>query len=322
MIIAKDQWDLGHLRQHLQFAVDLEMWTIPFYMSAMFSIIDRSSEAFQLIQSVVNQEMLHVQLVSNVCNAYGHRPTFPAPVYEGEKIPHLDFALDTPDPRTTYHPSSAEIGPLDELRINSMCLIEYPEYDTGHEPDLRDTVSEYGSIGEFYDAVEFGARQLAADIQGGVNQIDMFSAFYRNMPKLTVEASGKSAYAQVALLIDAIRDQGEGRKKNELIEKAFQNTADDSCPELSHFDKFEKIRDEKTFPPTYPLKETSEYTQDDKELRKILVVNFTALRASLDKLFAGQDAENFEALMVTIGGNITNCWKNGVLPKFSRCEIQ
>ena len=311
------QWDLKHLRRHLQYAVDLEFWTIPFYMSAMFSIIDRSSMAFQLVQSVVNQEMLHLQLASNVCNVYGHSPTFPAPVYKGDTVPHLKFTLDPKDPRKLFHPASAEIGPLDERRLNSMCLIEYPEYDTGRVPDLHENVREYGSIGEFYDAVEFGAKQLAEHIHGGVNQIDLFSAFYRNMPKLTVEESGERAFAQVALLIDAIRDQGEGRKSTEQIKKAFRNTADDSKPKESHFEKFYQILNAGERPPIYRLKDESEYTEDDKALQQILVNNFAELRSILGTLFAGKNPEKFESLMVTIGGNITNCWKNGVLPKFS-----
>jgi hypothetical protein len=31
---------------HLQAAVDLELWTIPFYMAAMYSIQDPATDAF------------------------------------------------------------------------------------------------------------------------------------------------------------------------------------------------------------------------------------------------------------------------------------
>ena len=76
MKLRDDQWDRGHLHSHLQAAAELEAWTIPYYMAAMFSIVDRSSDAYQLIQSVVHQEMLHLQLVANVANAYGYSPVF------------------------------------------------------------------------------------------------------------------------------------------------------------------------------------------------------------------------------------------------------
>jgi len=316
MRLERQEWNLKHLHTHLQYAVDLEVWTIPFYMSALYSIQDRSNPVFELIQSVVNQEMLHVQLAANVSNAYGLSPKFsPPPVYEGLNIPHLNFRLDKPDPRESFHPFSAGIGPLDELRINSMCLIEIPQNQTHEPPEYRDTVTEYGSIGEFYDAVEFGAKQLEGDIRGGSHQFDLFSAFYRNLPKLTVEDSGAKAFPQVALLLDTIRDQGEGRKSKDLVAQAFRNTADDSNPDLSHFDKFMQIR--KELPATYPLKAAAEVTDRDRALQQILVDNFTTLRNALEALFAGRRPDYFEPLMVTIGGNITNCWKHGVLPKFS-----
>lgn len=318
MKLAEDAWNVGHLRDHLQAAAELEAWTIPYYMAAMFSIVDRSSEAYQLVQSVVHQEMLHVQLVANIANAYGLSPrfgpgTFP---YEGTKIPHLDFALDRNDPIKLFSPYSAEIGPLDELRINGMCLIEYPEWDTGSKPDFRDDVTEYGSIGEFYDAIEYGARQLASQIVGGVNQVDMFSAFYRSLPQTTVNTSGAEALAQVNLLIDVIRDQGEAAKVNDEIDPAFQNTADDSEPESSHYEKFCQIKS-KALPVTYPVKDVSEHTAEDAGRLTILVEHFALFTATLNDLLAGHNPAGFAPLMATIGGNILACWKSGVTPRFT-----
>src|SRR5215210_4733175 len=123
MRLGPDDWTIAHLRAHLQYAVDLELWTIPFYMSALFSVVDRTSAAYQLVQSVVHQEMLHLQLAANVANAYGLSPTFDAPRYVGQTIPHLDFSIDEPDPRPEFSPFSAEIGPLDAERVNAMCLV-------------------------------------------------------------------------------------------------------------------------------------------------------------------------------------------------------
>lgn len=322
MKLRDDQWDIGHLRSHLQAAAQLEAWTIPYYMAAMFSIVDRSSDAYQLIQSVVHQEMLHLQLVANVANSYGYSPvfgpdTFP---YDGTTIPHLDFELDPDNPAKIFSPYSAEIGPVDEQRINGMCLVEYPEWDTGGKPEFHDDVTEYGSIGEFYDAVEYGARQLAADIVGGRHQVDMFSAFYRSLPQMTVESSGAQAFAEVALLIDVIRDQGEAAKAADEIAVPFRNTADDSNPDLSHYEKFCQIREQALhhkLPKTYPVKDPSEYTPDDHKRLKILGDNFAKFTAALGDLFAGRNPDDFAPLMVTIGGNVLACWKSQVTPKFT-----
>ena len=318
MELSDDQWNIGHLRGHLQAAAELEAWTIPYYMAAMFSVVDRSTQAYQLIQTVVHQEMLHLQLVANVANAFGHSPTFNAGTfpYQGTAIPHLDFALDPDNPASMFTPYSAEIGPLDEERVNAMCLIEYPEWKTGGKPTYRDDVTEYGSIGEFYDAVEYGAAQLAADIVGAVRQVDLFAAFYRRLPKLTVEATGAGAFPQVALLIDVIRDQGEAAKGLDDIAVPFRNTADDSEPQASHYEKFRQIRAQ-PLPGTYPVKAPSEYTAQDGKRLEILLDSFARFTSVLSQLFAGRSPDGFVQLMVTIGANVLACWQSGVTPKFT-----
>jgi len=310
-----DKWTLPHLKQHLQFAIDLEFWTIPFYMSALYSIVDRTSDAFQFVQSVVNQEMLHVQLAANIANAYGMSPTFAAPVYEGKKIPHLDFKLDDPDPVRRFSPFSAEIGPMDQERINAMCLIEYPEWKSPEPPDLSDTVTEYPNIGAFYRAIAFGATQLTEDLNGGVNQVDLFSAYYRNLPSLTVTDRGEAGLNQVDLLIQAITEQGEGiSRAREDIVYSFQNTATDPAPQLSHFEKFIKVR--RKLPETYPVTPLSELSQSSFGPVLILRENFAALRAALEKLFSGKNPGDFFRLMVTVGADIQNCWTEGFTPRF------
>jgi hypothetical protein len=314
--VPPDGWTIGHLRQHIQYAVDLELWTIPFYMSAMYSIQDRTSPAFQLIQSVVNQEMLHLQSAANIANAYGLSPEIRVPQYRGKAIPHLDFQLDRPDPRPEYEPYSAEIGALDTERINAMCLIEYPGWDSTTPPALRQNVREYGSIGAFYQAVRHGAELLEDRIRGGVRQVDLFGAFYRNMPGMTITESRARGLYQVRLLIDLITDQGEGtRKTRGDLELQFQNTADDRDMNRSHFDKFTQIR--KAQPVTvYPVKRPARYTAHDHELEQILVGHFGALRGALELVFRGENPDDFVRLMISTGAAIQNCWKHGVTPRF------
>lgn len=310
-----DKWTLAHLQQHLQYAIDLEFWTIPFYMSALYSIVDRTSDAFQYVQSVVNQEMLHVQLAANVANAYGLSPEFAAPVYEGQNVPHLVFNLDVPNPVAQFSPFLAEIGPLDTERINAMCLIEYPEWESSEPPDLSDTVTEYGNIGEFYNAVAYGAGQLTDHLHGGRNQVDLFSAYYRNMPSLTVADSGKAGFRQVGLLIHAITEQGEGiSSADEDIVYSFQNTATDKAPQLSHFEKFTKVRNK--LPDTYQVKAEGDYSPEEQEFLKILLADFAGLRNKLKELFSGKNPGDFLPLMLTVGADIQNCWKHGVTPRF------
>jgi hypothetical protein len=330
--IPQDKWDLQHLCRHLQMAALLEAWTIPYYMAAMFSIVDRSTSAYQLIQSVLHQEMLHLQLVGNVANAYGHSPHIDPDWFSygpDEKIPFLHFDFNqfsalvaisdvTPD---EYKPRSAAIGPLDERRVNTMCLIEYPDWSTGSKPAYRNDLAEYDSIGQFYDAVEYGAKQLGSTpIAGGRRQVDMFSAFYRRLPRVTVDSSGDEGLAQVLMLLDVIRDQGEAAKANDPIHRPNENTADDPQPDCSHYDKFRQIRGQplpKTYAETVPVKDPAAYTAADRRCQQILIDNFTKFIEALNGLFAGNNPDDFVPLMVTIGANILTCWKNGVTPKFT-----
>ncbi|MDJ0630706.1 MAG: ferritin-like domain-containing protein [Rhodobacter sp.] len=310
--LTADQWDIAHLRSHLQAAVDLEFWTLPFYLSAMYSIKDRSSDAYQLIRTVVNQEMLHLQSASNIANAYGLSPTFAAPKYEGTNIPHLDFSGDDLDEIDKFKPYTATIGALDLEHVNAMCLIEIPEYLTGETGDLNENVTEYGSIGAFYDALRYGASLLTDHLHGGVKQVDFFSAYYRGMPSLKVIDDGADGFDQVSLLIDLITDQGEGAtKEDETVLPAFQNTADDVAPELDHFDKFLAIKDAKELPETFKGGGSGD------QLQQILVSEFTDLRAALEHLFGGGNPQQFFPVMASVGGAIRNCWENGVSPRFS-----
>jgi hypothetical protein len=181
-----------------------------------------------------------------------------------------------------------------------------------------DAVGEYGSIGAFYRALRFGAKQLSNYVHGGVKQVDFFSAFYRNMPEMTITQSKDAGFNQVDLLINLITEQGEGEsKKDQTIPKTYQNTADDIEPEEDHFEKFNQIRDSKSFPETFPIKKEWEYTEEDEELLHILIEQFTELREALQRLFNGENPDNFFPIMASVGAAIRNCWEHGVVPRYS-----
>lgn len=328
-------WDLPHLQRHLQSAVDLEFWTIPFYMSAMYSIKDPSDEALQLIQAVVNEEMLHVQLAANVANAYASedfKVTITPPDYSGT-IPHIEFDLDKPNPAGPgglFYPYSAEIGALDEARVNAMCLIEYPEWKN-HERQrdrnhLRQEVTDYGSIGQFYRAVRLGMSGLAKEHKyprGGVGQVRFFQRNYQNAALLSVDHDGEKGYEEALTLLDIIVSQGEGDRPSERdVPTMFRNTADDADANLDHYDKFlvvrDRIRNPDTAPATYagvaePPKESA-----GRQAQETLVGDFKTLCDCLTVLFqGGNPPDDFAPVMYKVGAAISNCWKNGAIPRFS-----
>src|SRR6516162_7274756 len=64
--------DLG---KHLQWALSVELSTIPPYLTALYSIQDVSSDAYSTIRSVVVEEMLHMMQVANLMNSIGVAPS-------------------------------------------------------------------------------------------------------------------------------------------------------------------------------------------------------------------------------------------------------
>ena len=317
-------WTIEALRTHLQSAVDLEFWTIPFYLAPMYSIVDRSSEAYQLIQSVVHQEMLHVQLAANIANASGiDKVMFPPPHYGKCDIPHLRFGKDSTnlrhrDPTLEFNPWSSEIGPLDEERINAMCLIEYTEWGELPPGELHQHVLNYGSIGEFYQALKFGGAQHKREIKGGRRQVDWFGGYYAEFKQMKVTKSRKKGWKQVKRLMSTIVEQGEGQsERHSEIPPKLRNTADDPAAVIDHFDKFIAIREGGDLPAVYPAVITPE-NEDQQDALRVLQKNFKQFRGTLENLFCdNMPADNFQNEMVTLGGNILTCWQRGVVPAFT-----
>jgi hypothetical protein len=310
-------WNLEHLQSHLQGVIDLELWTIPYYMAAMYSIRDPATREYQALQDVVHQEMFHVQLVSNVANSFGLQPTFTAPVY-GTAVPHVDFSLDQPNPTSTYTPFSAAIGPLDADRVNTMCLVEYPQWNTQRQPDLRPDISQYGSIAEFYAAVREGMYQFRHTTLGGINQIDEFRLFYNELQDQTVTLDNVDGYRQAITLIQVIIDQGEGESQGDTaVAPHHRNTADGFDESWSHFKKFTRIRGERAFPETYHAVADPPAGSAGAEAQARLVRDFGTFLDILTAMFGGRDYSDFGPVMAKLGAAILSCWQRGAIPRFS-----
>ena len=325
--VLRGQWTLEQLQQHLQYAVDLELWTIPYYLTTVGSIKDPATEHVQLIRSVANQEMLHMQLAGNLANAYGCDVVVTPPVY-GAGIPHLDFSLDQPNPTTVFSPWSSDLGPLDDTRLNTMCLIEYPNWSG--KANLDPDATEYGSIGDFYHSVAIGAYEMRRHIRGGRNQMDVFRHFYPGLQHPTVTRDGEYGWPQVQEMLNTIVAQGEGRYSDDMspdrrakvpawlrifsgyIPAAMQNMANDIRPQADHFEKFLYLKGV-ALPETYqpgPPSTAGRAAQD--RLRD----HFARLCRMLQAMMRGQ-SEDFGPTMFQIAGDIVSCWKHGAIPTFS-----
>lgn len=141
--------DLDELRDHLQYAIGVELTTIPAYLCALYTIEEgTNTAAYEVIQSVVLEEMLHMALAANVLNAIGGVPSTgpvgdgpsPVPAYP-TKVPFIDRIPE-------IHLQRFSPAALDEF-----LAIEYP--DDTLAPSMSDE-QQYGSIGAFYEAIATG----------------------------------------------------------------------------------------------------------------------------------------------------------------------
>jgi len=204
-----DDW----LRQALQSAVELEFFTIPPYLTAMWSIVDQDHAAARIIREVVYEEMQHMALACNLLAAIGGTPcinrtpaipVYPRPLPGGVK-PQLIVGL---------------VG-FSKETADAFMEIEKPERPLA-EPEM--VLATYPRIGAFYTAIE--------------------QAILRLQPELNVErqVAGPLAPLVIATLEDAvnainrIRVQGEGTDVS---------PADDAPEHLAHYYLFRELRNEK-----------------------------------------------------------------------------
>ncbi|MGA2836604.1 MAG: ferritin-like protein [Acidimicrobiales bacterium] len=138
------------LRDHLQYAIGIELTTIPAYLCALYSIDpDTNTAAYEVVQSVVLEEMLHMGLAANVLNAIGGVPST-APVGDGPSpVPSYPTNVPFIERIPTIH-----LQPFSPQALDEFIAIERPDASGAGGGE------QYGSIGAFYAAIESGLRRL------------------------------------------------------------------------------------------------------------------------------------------------------------------
>src|ERR1043165_4662803 len=156
--------DLAALRAIAQAAIDVELFTIPLYMTSLYSIegmheingannalylgrlwpgpkskaapANANEQAFNIVFSVFIQEMLHLQMAANMASVVGARPDFTSAALQNEQHgwtcygPALSVIPNIIDLKDTVNEDVAvNIGPLDADRIRLVRAIEQPEED-------------------------------------------------------------------------------------------------------------------------------------------------------------------------------------------------
>ena len=221
---------LDDLREHLQWAIELEHATIPPYLCALYSIKPGTNQpVVNAITSVFIEEMLHMTLAANLLNAVGGAPVLNKPEFLARYptyLPHSNKAFLVP------------LEPFSPAAVETFMKIERPE-----EREARAEAEGYETIGQFYRAIEDGLKVLCETL--GETQVftgdpsrqiapDTFE--YRGSGRIVAVSDLASALAA----IDEIEEQGEGLKHAEVWD-GDRDMFHPERDEVAHYFRFEEV---------------------------------------------------------------------------------
>lgn len=240
-----NDWTKEDLYQHLQWAAEVEFWTVPLYLTALYSIkgLDQNYQedypaAAKVVESIVIEEMLHLELVCNLANALSYTPGFAPPNYQpGGQIPFIHPAQVPPE----LQGYEVKAGPLDQDQLKLFCVIELPLPKGDHDWANKD---EYDSIGEMYDALTLGVTKLwdACFVGAEKNQRQKFQ--FKDFTGFKQQATDLDSALQA---IQTIVAEGEGADATGDVPGTDQPGADPTYdPDqiekvLSHYQKFHAL---------------------------------------------------------------------------------
>lgn len=250
--------DRKDLKAAAQLAVQVEFTTIPAYLTALYSISQPDSSAYQLLRSVVMEEMFHFNEAANLLVGIGGLPQCKgpfAPRYPGY-LPHAN-------PSTTPYVGLYRAAP--DVFENVFAAIERPA--PPHAPAQGDN---YDTIAQLYEALRDGLESyqgtpsLFTPNPAGRQRTEIYLGKFGGTPVAV------SDMASARLAINEITEQGEGNVPADqplvpiqpwgAYDHYGQRTDGTYGPiigtpfEMSHFTKFRTVAlDTANFPDTYPI---------------------------------------------------------------------
>jgi len=324
-------WTKADLHHHLQHALELEIWTIPVYLTALYSIKGLKGvkphdypDAAKLMYSVAVQEMLHIELVCNISNALGWSPKFHAPTYKGEKsIPFIHPAKHyLPE---MLHGYAAVPQALNVESLKLFCAIELPH---PKKEFLFEQEKSYDSICDMYEALKIGVPALWDECYIGDERNIKQKNSFREYPNKDRHHHGFSqpifSCESALKAIDAIVEQGEGAdslrvpadyQPPELTEDR-EHDAGWFKGHLSHYQKFKfLLHHHHKIPPVYEIQNNGSNNTEQKVMEKA----FADLLAEMERTFNSEGDEMsipFWTKMYDFAYSIIGVWESGACPQF------
>ena len=220
---------LESLREHLQWAIELEHFTLPPYLCALYSLDPiRNPEASEVVASVLVEEMLHMTLAANLLNAVGGRPRLDTP----QMLPLYPRCLPHGD--QSFEVALLPFGPE---ALDVFLRIEQPAAPCGLPESDR-----YETIGQFYAAIRAGLCALCV----GLGEPRVFCGDRaRQITDAPFPGGGRiiaiDSLATALAALDEIVDQGEGARHVEV----WDGDHDDIHPDreqVAHYYRFQELK--------------------------------------------------------------------------------
>lgn len=230
---------LASLRTHLQLALMVEHFTIPPYLTALYSIKDGANpEAAAIIKSVAMEEMLHMTLVANLLNAVGGSPSVNDPRFVPSYPDYLPHSQDA---------FLVALAPFSKEAIHTFMQIEKPEVRRAPPEAHR-----FETIGQFYHAVQLGLEWLC-ETEGEQNvftgdpgrQIQPSTYYYGGHGAVMAVHDLETARAA----LDEIVEQGEGADFTIYEEDLRVEDGETHEDEVAHYFRFLEVYEERRFQP-------------------------------------------------------------------------
>lgn len=235
--------EINWIRGALQTAIALEHATMPLYTAAMYSLEVQNYPSYNLIRSVLMEEMLHMAAACNILAALGGsprikelQPRFPGAGLPGRVAPDLVCVL----------------AALSRRQLQSFMRIESPLFLLARQQQA----AAYPTIGQFYDAIKAavianaGAVREAVTDGGPANQVGG-NLGYRSISL----RRGVDPVEEILRAIDMITEQGEGNGGSIKAGQEFQN-------EPSHYARFGELRYGRRYLPSDPSAPLSRETEE------------------------------------------------------------
>lgn len=216
MKVPQMDHDLDWLKQSLQAAIKLELATLPPYLSALWSIKSSDELAFDLIDQIFRDEMLHMGVMCNLLVAIGGSPSLTKP----EDVPQYPGPL----PGGVRPGLIVPLQGLSPAQLKVFIDIELPENGPLVTPFA--TTEKFPTIGAFLDAILAAFEKLQPALQ---TDRQMTTSVGGTLLKKFL------TLADVRDAIQLVKQQGEGRAGQPGTP---EDTGED---DLAHYYRFAEI---------------------------------------------------------------------------------